>query len=1060
MFLSDLSIKRPVLTTSAMLALVVVGIFSFKGLGIDQYPKVDFPVVTVSVPYPGASPDAVEQDVVRKIEEGLNSLEKVREISSTSQDSLGVVVVEFQLERDVDKALEDVRSKLGQIRKNLPDTIKEPIVQKMDPAMTPVLSLVLKPDEAHKGMNDRELTRIADEFLKRRIENIPGVGSIAVVGGSTRQILVQVDPAKLEAVGTTLQSVMGALGQDTRSIPSGNLLQGSREVAVRVDAKARQVEDFQRVVVGNQKGRPIELREVATVIDGVKEKRSLARLNGQNAVALELQRQIGGNTVAMVQAVDKVLADLAPDLKRLGIQVVKAKDNSQFIHDAVEDVKVSILLGGALAVIIVFFFLKSWRSTVITSLTLPVSVIGSFTIMKALDFTLNTMTLMSLSLAIGILIDDAIVVRENITRHAEMGKDHITAAIEGTAEIGPAVLATTLSLLAVFVPVAFMGGIVGRFFYPFAITVAFAVAISLFVSFTLDPMLSAVWPDPEHEKGYQESHHGHRHFIMKWVEWFNDRLDGWEAMYRRTITWALDHRKTVLGIGFGSFIVAMGLIGFLGNDFMPDFDRGDMQVNFRTEAGASLEATRKKAEELERLIKATPEVDLVFTTIGTGLNAAINEGKMYVKLKEGRRRNHVAVRRELRDRFRGLPGVEAGVGPVADFGDEKPFNVAILSPDRRQAEQSEPQVKALFQRITGAVDITSGRDLGKPELRLTVDRKQASDLGVSPMAIANLVRPMVDGADVSKFENESGEQYDVTVRLSDEGRARAEQLSGMMVTSTKKDKAGNFLQVRLSNVARFEETVAPSRLQRRQLQAQVMLSANKEGKTLQEVVTELGAGLQQLKAKGSLPAGVTVDFIGQAKHNKETGEHMGTALLLALAFIYLVLASQFESFKLPITIMVSLPLSMVGMVLMLLVTGDPMSMMTSIGLILLMGLVTKNAILLVDRALQLMREKGLPRKEAIIEAGMTRLRPILMTSFAMVGGMLPLFLALGAGAEMRAPMARAVVGGIITSTLLTLVVIPVFFDIMDDFKFAKVWAWAKQKAGAELSAGSVEARRG
>jgi HAE1 family hydrophobic/amphiphilic exporter-1 len=1050
MFLSNLSIKRPVLTTCAMLALVVVGLSSVKDLGIDQYPKVDFPVVTISVPYPGASPDAVEQDVVRKIEEGLNSLEKVREISSTSQDSLGTVVAEFQLERDVDKALEDVRSRLGQIRKDLPDTIKEPIVQKMDPAMMPVLSLVLRPDETHRSMDDRELTRIADEFLKRRLENIPGVGSVAVVGGSTRRILVQVDPSRLEAVGATLQGVMAALGQDTRAVPSGNLLQDTREIAVRVDSKARQVKEFERVVVGNQKGRPIELREVATVLDGVKEKRTLARLNGQNAVALELQRQIGGNTVAMVESVDRVLLELAPELKKLGIQVVKAKDNSKFIHDAVEDVNVSILLGGALTVIIVFFFLKSWRSTVITSLTLPVSVISSFIVMKALGFTLNTMTLMGLSLAIGILIDDAIVVRENITRHAEMGKDHITAAIEGTAEIGPAVLATTLSLLAVFVPVAFMGGIVGRFFYPFAITVAFAVAVSLFVSFTLDPMLSAAWPDPEHEKGYQESHHGHRHFVMKWVEWFNDRVDEWEALYRRSITWALGHRWTVMGVGVLSFLLAIGLMRLLGSDFMPDFDRGDMQVSFRTEPGASLEATRRKAAELEKLIKVTPEVDLVFTTIGTGLNASINEGKMYLKLREGRRRNHVTVRRELRERLRGLPGVEAGVGPVADFGDEKPFNVAILSPDRRLSERAEPQVKALFQRITGAVDITSSRDLGKPELRLTVDRKRASDLGVSPMAIANLVRPMVDGADVAKFEDATGEQYDVSVRLSDAGRARAAQLSGMMVTSTKKDKAGNFLQVRLSNVARFEETVAPARLQRRQLQAQVMLSANKEGKTLQEVVNELGVGLKEMKKAGTLPEGVTVDFIGQARHNKETGRHMGTALLLALAFIYLVLASQFESFKLPITIMVSLPLSMVGMVLMLLVTGDPMSMMTSIGLILLMGLVTKNAILLVDRALQLMREKGMPRKEAIIEAGMTRLRPILMTSFAMVGGMLPLFLALGAGAEMRAPMARAVVGGIVTSTLLTLVVIPVFFDIMDDFTFAKAWAWAKGKLGQEL----------
>ncbi|MDP2877239.1 MAG: efflux RND transporter permease subunit, partial [Holophaga sp.] len=416
------------------------------------------------------------------------------------------------------------------------------------------------------------------------------------------------------------------------------------------------------------------------------------------------------------------------------------------------------------------------------------------------------------------------------------------------------------------------------------------------------------------------------------------------------------------------------------------------------------------------------------------------EGKIYVKLKEGHRPSHTTIRRQLREQFRTIAGAEIGIGPVADFGDEKPFNIAILSPDRRAVEQAEPQVRALFQRITGAVDITSSRDLGKPELRLTVDRKQASDLGVSPMALASVVRPMVDGLEVAKYEDPaSGEQYDVRVRLSDEARGRPAQIAGMNLVSTKKDKAGNNLMVKVANVARFEETIASAKLQRRQLQSQLMLSANKEDKTLQEVVTELGKGIAEMQAQGSLPEGVKVDFVGQARNNKETAGYMATALLLALFFIYFVLASQFESFKLPITIMVSLPLSMVGMVLMLLITGDPMSMMTQIGLILLMGLVTKNAILLVDSALQLMREEGLPRREAIIQAGMTRLRPILMTSFAMIGGMLPLFLALGAGAEMRAPMARAVVGGIITSTLLTLIVIPVFFDILDDFSWKKSW---------------------
>ena len=1052
MFLSDLSIKRPVLTTCVMLALMVMGLFSIKGLGLDSFPKVDIPVVTVSVVYPGASPDAVEQDVVKKIEEAVNPIEKVREISSTSQEGLGTVTIQFEIERDVDRALDDVRSKVGQIRRDLPDTIKEPIIQKFDPAQLPVLSLVVKPDAAHPDMSARELTRIADEFLRRRLENISGVGKAEVVGGATRDIRVQVDPLKLEALGLTLPQVTSALGQDTQAVPSGNLLTATREISVRVDAKARRVEDFNHVIVGNRQGRPIELQEVATVVDGVKEPRTLARLDGQDAVALEIQKQIGGNTVAMVRAVDAALARLAPELARLGVVTVKAKDNSQFISDSVDDVELSIILGGVLTVIVVFFFLKSWRSTIITSLTLPVSVISTFTVMKALDFTLNTMTLMALSLAIGILIDDAIVVRENITRHAEMGKDHITAAREGTAEIGPAVIATTLSILAVFIPVAFMGGIVGRFFFSFGIVVAFAVAVSLFVSFTLDPMLSAAWPDPEHEQGFQASHHGHRRFIMRAVDRFDGVLQGWEASYRSAITWALDHRKTVLAVGFGSFLLAMGLIGLLGSNFMPDYDRGDFQVGFKVDASASLQAARAKAAELEAVIRTRPggaasrEVEHVYTTIGTGLNGTITEGTIYVKLTGGRRRGMIAIRRELRDRFRAVAGVETDVSAVTDFGDSKPIALAVMSPDRRLMEQAEPTVLAALRSVDGAVDVTSSRDQGRPELRLAVDRKRASDLGVSPMAVAGLVRPLVDGEDVAKYEDPAtGEQYDVTVRLSDQGRARADQLEVMTVGSTKKDPDDRNLQVKLDNVARFEMTTAPARLERRALQAQVLISANDEGRTLQEVVDDTNLKLAELRRQGALPAGVDVIFTGSARDNKETAGYMGTAMLLAVAFIYFVLASQFESFKLPITIMLSLPLSMVGMVLMLLVTGDSMSMMTSIGLILLMGLVTKNAILLVDRALQNIRERGMTRRDALIEAGTTRLRPILMTSLAMIGGMLPLFLAIGAGAQLRAPMARAVVGGLITSTMLTLIVIPVFFDLLDAFTWGKAWRWATRR---------------
>ncbi len=1056
MFLSDFSIRRPVTTVCIMLALVVLGLFSVRGLGIDQYPNTDIPVITVSIVYPGASPEAVKQDVVKKIEEAVNPIEKIKEVSSTSQESVGTLMIQFQLGRDVDKALDDVRTRIGQIRRDLPSTMEEPVISKFDPAQLPVVSLVVGPDGQHTGMGNRELTRIAEDFLKRRLENVNGVGRVDVVGGSTREIQVQVDPAKLQAIGLSLPKVMAALSNDTQDMPSGNLLQATREVAVKVDAKAKSVDDFRHVIVGNKQGRPVELWEVATIVDGFKEKRSLARFNGQDVVALELQRQTGGNTVAMVANVDKALEEMNPELVKQGVGVVKARDNARFIHQSVEDVNISIYLGGVLTVIIVFFFLKSWRSTLITSLTLPVSVISTFIIMRALDFTLNTMTLMGLSLAIGILIDDAIVVRENITRHAEMGKDHVTAAREGTAEIGPAVIATTMSILAVFVPVAFMGGIVGKFFFPFGITVAFAVAVSLFVSFTLDPMLSSVWPDPEHEK----SADGHVHYqgrnpIMRAVEAFGRMLDGWEQFYKKVITWSLAHRWSVMGIGFGSLILAMGLAGLLGNNFMPDFDRGDLQVTFKTEPGASLEATKKKAMELEAIITATPGVEQAYSTIGTGLGGTINTGGVYVKLKDGKRPNHVWIRRHLREAFRAVPGLETSVSAVSDFGTQRPIMLAVEGTDRAAVMRAAPFVKQALIDVPGAVDVWTSQDAGKPELKLVVDRKAASDLGVSPALVAQMVRPLVDGQVVAKYEDERGEQRDVRVRLSEQGRQLSTQLAAMSVESTKDIGGGKHPLVRLDQIVRFEESIAPAKLQRHDLQEEVEVSCNFEGNTLDEVTGGVVKKMAAFKKSGQLPDGVKVEILGQARDSKETAGYMATSLLLAIFFIYFVLASQFESFKLPITIMLSLPLSMVGMVLMLLITGDTMSMMTSIGTILLMGLVTKNAILLVDYAMQLQRE-GMGRTDALIKAGMTRLRPILMTTFAMIGGMLPLFLAIGAGAEMRAPMARAVVGGIVTSTMLTLIIVPVFYEILDDWSLGKLLAWFKRMLGSEAAEPAAE----
>ncbi|MDR0498600.1 MAG: efflux RND transporter permease subunit, partial [Holophagales bacterium] len=872
MFLSNLSIKRPVFTTCVMLALVVLGLFSLSRLGVDLNPDVEFPFVTVSVVYPGASPDAVEQDVARKIEEAINPLEKLRSVSSTSMDSVGIIFAEFELEREADKAMDDVRSAVATIRRNLPETMQEPVIQKVDPSQTPVLSLVVRPQEKATGMTPKELTRIADEFLKRRLENVPGVGTVDLVGGAKREVGVKVDPRRMEALGITLSQIMGALGSDTLAVPSGNLRKDTREIALRVDAKAQQVTDFEHVVVGNLKGRPIELQEVADVIDGIEERRSMALLDGQNAVALELRRQKGGNTVEMVNNVISVLNRLGPELDEMGVEVFKAKDNSWFITDSVHDVAVAIILGGLITVLIVFYFLRSWRSTIITSLTLPVSIISSFIIMKTLGFTLNNMTLMALSLAVGILIDDAIVVRENITRHAEMGKDHVQAAIDGTDEIGQAVVSTTMSILAVFVPVAFMGGIAGRFFFSFGIVVAFAVAVSLFVSFTLDPMLSAVWPDPEHRQGHTVTRSVRHGFIMRSVDLFNEYMDRLENFYKTTIQWAMGHRKAVMTIAAVSFFVSIPLMGLLGNNFQPDFDRGELEVSFKTEPGAHLEATARKAAELERIIRTNPdgtpnpEIDFLYTTIGTGMMGTMNEGSVYVKLAEGKRRGHIDLRRDFRERLGRVPGVEIGVGQAGMGGQSsRSIAISILGPERKATEKSEPLVRAVFEKITGAVDIISSNDRGKPEIRLVIDRKRASDLGVSPMSVANVVRPMVDGVDVAKFEDLSGEQYNVRLRLSDQNRATVEQLGALTVTSTKKDQAGNNIMVKVANVASFEEGLAPARLQRSNLRSRVTLSSNMEGKTLTEITGELARGVAELQTRGSLPPGVTAEFDGMAK---------------------------------------------------------------------------------------------------------------------------------------------------------------------------------------------------
>jgi HAE1 family hydrophobic/amphiphilic exporter-1 len=693
-------------------------------------------------------------------------------------------------------------------------------------------------------------------------------------------------------------------------------------------------------------------------------------------------------------------------------------------------------------VLIVFVFLNSWRSTVITGLTLPISVIAAFAVMRLFGFTLNVLTLLGLSLAIGMLIDDAIVVRENIVRHLQRGKDHVKAAEDGTAEIGLAVMATTFTIVAVFVPVAFMGGLVGRFFYEFGITVTAAVLVSLFVSFTLDPMLSSRWVDPEIEEGR------HRGRIGRALERFNRWFEDLHVRYERVLAWSLDHRPSVLGLAAAAFTVGLGALAlFVGGDFMPDFNRGEYQIDFKAAPGTTLRETGERAREMVRRLKQLPDVDYTYTTAGESGTTyrPPNEGSTYVKLKTASGKTFSQVLREARTAVSAVPGLTFSfleVGPMT----AKPIQLSVRGADMDELDRLSRELMASMAAIPGVADLETSLEKSKPELRLQVDRARASDLGLNAAVIGTTLRAAVAGEVATMIEDDQGDGYDVRVRLPAGQRRYAEDLLALTVPTDKDDARGDKIQVPLREVARAVSAAGPSTIRRKDLQREVRLSASPDGRPLGDVMADVDAAIARLRP----PPGYTVDSGGDAEELVVMFQNMFQALFLAVVFIYLILASQFGSFTHPFSIMLSLPLSLVGVAAALLVTRDTLNIMSMIGLIMLMGLVTKNAILLVDFTNQLRRE-GVDRRSALIRAGSTRLRPIVMTTLAMIFGMLPLALGLGAGAEMRAPMARAVIGGLVTSTILTLIVVPVVYTYLDGLGRRRAAAAAPRAAAEEAA---------
>jgi HAE1 family hydrophobic/amphiphilic exporter-1 len=1017
MFLTRISVGHPVFATMVMVALMVFGLYSYSRLPIEQLPDIDLPVVAVLTPYSGASPEAVETDLTQPIEEAVNTISGIDTVQSRSYAGQSVVIVIFNMDMNSTAAAQEVRDKIAGIEATLPENASAPQVLRFDPAELPVLSVAVSSDTR----SARDLTAIVNDIVIKRLQIIPGVGRASAVGGVPRQLNILVDPDRLEAFNVGVGEVLAALNQDNRNVPAGSVTSGARVQSIQVETRLGDMADFLDIIVARKGGQPVRLGDVATIEDGQADIATMALLNGERALAVDIIKVQGANTVAVAEDIHRALDELENDVLPPDVHIEIVRDNAVPIEQSFHSVQATIIEGAALAVVIVFLFLNSWRSTIITGLTLPISIIGTLTVLYFLGFTLNMMTLMALSLSVGILIDDAIVVRENITRHLHMGKSHRQAALDGTNEIGLAVLATTLSIVAVFLPVAFMDGILGRFFLQFGVTVSVAVLISLFVSFTLDPMLSSVWYDPASRPDAKRGPLGR--LVAHFDRWFM----GLAQRYRGVIGWALGHRKTTLAAAFSIFIGSFFLFPMVGAEFVPASDTSEFQVDIETPTGSSVEYTASKVRQVEAELRKFPEVTRTYATINSGSAAGENRASVLVSMvpPSQRERSPQEMTAPARAALETIPGVDYIVGAADGFGGvTKPIQVNLYGEDLTILGRLAEQLVGRLGEVEGLADIESSLNAAQPVLGIRINREAASDLGISVAQIGQTLQPLFGGQKVSDWTAPGGQTYEVVLRLPEALRDSPDVIGGMPLSQS--GATGSSGLVRLDQVADIVSSVGPSEIVREDLTRQVQVSANISGAQLGNIAAEVQAAIDSIQ----VPAGYRITSGGDAEQLAETGAAAGQALLLAVIFIYLVLASQFGSFLQPIAIMMALPLSLIGVMLGLLVAGSTLNMFSAIGFIMLMGLVTKNAILLVDNANQ-HRADGMALREALIEAGATRFRPIIMTTLAMICGMLPLALAIHDGSEQSAPMAHAVIGGLISSTLLTLVVVPVMLTYLD-----------------------------
>ncbi len=1045
MWMTRVAINNPVFATMVMVALCVLGLFSYNRLGVEQMPNVTPPVVFVSIAYPGASPAAVETEITKPVESALNGIAGVKMIRSNSLEGRSETTLEFSLDADVAIATQDVRDKMAGVQAGLPKDAKQPFIGHWDnDNAQPTVSLALIATDR----SARELSLIADQLVVKRLERAEGVARVQSGGLNVRQVRFDLNPQRLRAAGLTPSDVAVALQRSNADQPVGLVSGGSTDAIVRVEGRVRDPKEFSNIVVSRTGNGVITLGDLGELVEADREADSISRINGKPAINIQVFKQQDANIVktgdAIKEAADSMKGNLPPGVE---LRIVWA--SSDWVKSSLDGVKRTLFEGALLTVAIVFLFLHSWRSTVITGLTLPISVIASFIAVQMFGFTLNFMTMMALSLCIGLLIDDAIVVRENIVRHVAMGKDHHTAARVGTDEIGLAVMATTFAICAVFVPVAFMKGIVGKFFFPFGITVTVAVLVSLFVSFTLDPMLSSIWKDPENDP------------VRRWpvirhlIALVDHGMDVLHDTYERVIKWAFSGRRyrlfalpvplyarplgdngkrdksrargwrlgtisprgIVIAMAALSFVVAIGLTPIIGAETMPQTDQGYTQINIKLPVGSSLERSDAKIRQVEAIVSGFPEVETMTTTVGgeNGRNSA--EIGLSLKPRKERKRSQKELEDAIRQALSAVPGIDIALGW------NRPINVAILGPDPTVLDQITNDLSAKIAKVPGITDMETSVKPGVPAFAVRVKPDAARELGLNTQSLASALRTYVNGDVATYWTTPDGQQVEVQLRLAKSARQTVEQLRDLPVAYAK-----DGTPIALSSVATIEPVENPVVIKRQNLERRQAIYAGVSASS-GRAVGDVSGDVQKIVKATVLPQGYRFDVGGQAKEQGEIFGNIFAALGLAVVFIYIVLASQFGSFLQPIAIMASLPLSLIGVMLALLIFGSTINLFSMIGLIMLMGLVTKNAILLVDFANHAVKA-GKTVAEAVLEAGMIRMRPIIMTTSAMVFGMLPLALALDEGGELQAPMGRAIIGGVITSTLLTLVVVPVLYSYL------------------------------